>query len=636
MWIMRKITLTVSLIAFIGVANFVAGVISTVSTKVYPSYGSIIFLDSKWRILTDKWKAGGYMIPYTGSLDSPVVHDIISVEDIRFYEHNGIDLYGKIASLWQNIQAWGIVRGGSTITEQYIKNTYYPWSSRTITQKIREWVAAIYIELRESKEDILRGYLDSIYFGSNTYGLASIERTFYNGKSLSDDDILDIITRINSPNIREDKKDGILAYRQKVQRRLGMGSDTTALFEKQSSSSIERYPLVTQRVLDGIRQYCSWDKWELSKWSRKIYGDTCTSPLLQVELSLDGDLMEYSRIALENILAPLAKKNVTNGAIYIYEPTWGKILAYIANRQSSTKWDNAIDMIQERRSVWSILKPFIYLLALDIWHDSNDFILDDTRIYPTGYSEKWFVPLNYIEKSYGPIRMREALWNSLNASTVRLSEELGIWRIYDFFRENGLALDHDAGYYGYGIALGGVELTLENIARAYGHLTDMTSPNLYLLDSVLKDSGNRAKTFGISSILNTSIPLAVKTGTSTDFRDNWAVSYSRDAVIGIWVGNSDATAMEDVSGVSGAWPLWHSIAEYMIARGLIRDNDTSPPPGLALREICLDRRCLQQELRLSKKSTSLRSRPVSKLYYESDFITRMTEEEKKKWSILSE
>jgi penicillin-binding protein 1C len=139
------------------------------------------------------------------------------------------------------------------------------------------------------------------------------------------------------------------------------------------------------------------------------------------------------------------------------------VLAYIGNR-TSTSQENAIDMIQERRSVGSVLKPFLYKIALSDGADGESLIMDDTKVYESA-GEKSFVPENYVPKSYGPIRLKEALGNSLNSATVRLAESLGIGRIYDSYKKYGLALDHDAGYYGYGIALGAVELTLENIVE---------------------------------------------------------------------------------------------------------------------------------------------------------------------------
>lgn len=204
-------------------------------------------------------------------------------------------------------------------------------------------------------------------------------------------------------------------------------------------------------------------------------------------------------------------------------------------------------MITRRRSVGSLLKPFIYLLALRSGADSEDYILDDKTIYETGVDGKYFIPENYNPKSYGPIRLREALGNSLNAATVRITDIIGITNVYNALRGFGLSLDHDVGYYGYGISLGTVETSMENIISSYRSLLEYSDPNIWQIAHILSDSRNRARTFGISSILNTSIPQSVKTGTSTDFRDNWAVSYSPDAIIGVWVGNTDGSSMGDVS-----------------------------------------------------------------------------------------
>ncbi len=633
---MRKILFWLGIIAIFIFILFIWDIFRTAFIKRVPEYGSLILLDKEWQIITDKWKIGWYMIPYTWSLNTPIVDAIIAIEDNRYWEHGGIDLYGKMWSVWENIRAWWIVRGGSTITEQYIKNLYYPWAKRTIVQKLREAIMAIIIENTELKEDILRGYLNWIYFWNSLYWLASLEHKYYEWKELNEDDILDSITRINIPNIHKENKDRVLAYREKIQRRLSIWTEETGLFKEYKRDSIDRYPLVTQHVQNALTHFCIWETEELMKWTERINVDICSSPNQEIRLTIDRDLMEYSRIALKTTLDPIGNKNVTNWAIYIYNPTRKKVLAYIANTQDSRGKESAIDMIQERRSVWSILKPFVYLLALENGYDSNDFILDDTKVYPTGYDNKWFVPLNYTEKPYWPVRLREALWNSLNSSTVRLTEELGIGHVYDFFKKNNLDLNHDASYYGYGISLWWVELTLQNIVESYENLIPLNDPNLYLLQDILKDPNNRSRTFGISSILNTSLPIPVKTGTSTEFRDNWTVSYTEDAIIWIWVGNSDASPMIDVSGVSWAWPLWHTVAEYMISRGFIKNNETIPPSPLRVLEICLDRKCYQKELKLSKKERSPKSRPIQGIYYESEFITQMTDEEMKKWKIIRE
>lgn len=186
------------------------------------------------------------------------------------------------------------------------------------------------------------------------------------------------------------------------------------------------------------------------------------------------------------MIVPLQKENIKNAAILIWDNRHQKVIAYIGNR-SNIGGENAIDMITQRRSVGSVLKPFLYGLAFDRGYDGESLVLDDTRIYETDDSTKKYIPENYVPKSYGPISLREALGNSLNSAAVRLSESLGIGAVYDQYMKNGLDLDHDAGYYGYGIALGSVELTLENIVRGYDHLTDLKTPTNFLLFQILSE-----------------------------------------------------------------------------------------------------------------------------------------------------
>ena len=290
-------------------------------------------------------------------------------------------------------------------------------------------------------------------------------------------------------------------------------------------------------------------------------------------------------------------------------------------------------MITQRRSVGSLLKPFIYLLALRSWADTEDYILDDKTSYETGINGKYFVPENYNPRSYGPVRIREALGNSLNAATVRITDIIWITNVYNWLREFGISLDHDAGYYGYGISLGTVETSIENIVQSYRSLLNYKDPDTWQIARILSDSRNRARTFGISSILGTSIPMSVKTWTSTDFRDNWTVSYSPDAIIGVWVGNNDGSSMGDVSGVTGAWPIWHQITETMIERWMIKNQEFIVPNSLHQIPICLDTKCFRKEMMYTHKFESPRSRPSEWLYFRSDFFGNIMSEEIEKWNI---
>lgn len=619
---------------FIGMLSvfFIGNTLILVSRVPYVEYGSLILLDKNGKELTEKWKAWWYMIPYSGALDIPLIQDIISIEDSRFYEHYGVNILAKLGAIRENFQAGTIVRWGSTITEQYIKNIYFVKNERTIPQKIRESIGALYTEVTLEKDEILKRYLDTIYFWNKIYGLGSALASYFPGRSpedLTEDEILDIITRIHSPNIDEKNIKQAIEYRNHIANRLSISAWESGLLGHTRTTYNDMFPLLTTRIEKWIHEYCRGNGEELKKFTLKVPNNICTSSSQTLMLSVDMRLMQFISKTIEWIIAPLWEKNVTNGAVYIYNPTTEKILAYVPSRPEKS----AVDMITERRSVGSILKPFVYLLALRDGADSESLVMDNIYTYPTGYDEKVFIPQNYIPKSYWPIRLREALGNSLNSATVRISEKIGIGKIYDFFRENGLNMEHDAGYYGYGISIGTVELTLENVVESFAHLLHTEDANIFLLEQILKDPGNRARTFGISSILNTSIPLAVKTGTSTDFRDNWTISYHPEAIIWVWVGNNDASPMQDVSWVSGAGPLWHRIAEYMIEHRMLRATEVTIPKNIQEISVCLDTRCLQKELHYSKRNASPKSRILDNIYYDEDFYTPLTEEEKYEWNV---
>lgn len=588
--------------------------------------------DRRGELLTQLSGENGYSEPYTGSLDTPLVQGILTIEDKRFFDHYGVDTLAKLSSLYENIRRGDLIRWGSTITEQYIKNRYFPSENRDIWQKIREaWWATI-AELALDKEDILRDYLSSVYMGNGLYGVETASRAYF-GKwwvDLDEKEIVEIITRIHSPNPSPNRE----LYRKIVAEKLYPGLSLRG--EEQDYDGykkIDTFPLLTERIKKELSDFCSGKSSLLELFVEEIPRNICLSKSKILYTTLDKALMKRWEELIEWTLKNLEEKNVENASILIYEPRSKKIRAYLANRPKPSD-TSSIDMITKKRSVWSLLKPLIYLIALKDGYDGSSLILDDTKVYQTEDREKNFVSQNYIPKSYGPVTLAEALWNSLNSATVRLTETLGIWRVYDALRRAGIDLDHESSYYGYGIGIWAIETSLENIVMTYGNIGNSGEDGpTFLLWHILADEKNRSKTFGISSILNTSLPLAVKTGTSTDFRDNWALWYNSDVVIGVWVGNADRTSMQDVSGVSGAGPIFHHIAEFMIQNWSITPEKESLPRGIKESYECLNTLCSQKSRTFTWDGSVKKSRPKENIYYESDFITPLSQEEKKKWQV---
>ncbi len=595
-------------------------------SKVGSSYGSFEILGRDNTVLTRIPEEDGFSLPYTWPLDTDLIKSIIQIEDRRFYSHHGIDIIGKWWALIENYRASGIVRWGSTLTEQYIKNQYFPGAPRSIIQKIKESIYAILLEFHSSKDTILRWYLDTVYMGNSLYGIETAKAIYFSG-NIDQNARIEIITRIKYPN----PSDGRDAYQKWISEKLGMPNEAFVIPKRERPQYINTYPHLTERIKREVFLRCSGRTNELEKFIQILPTTLCSTKSISLKTSIDTKLMILGKTMLNTTLEGLQEKNIHNGSIYVWSEKEKKVIIYLGNGDISR--DNAVDMIVKKRSVWSTLKPFVYRLALRLGAHPDNYILDEKKIYETDAPEISYIAENYIPKSYGPVTLREALGNSLNSSTVRLSEHLGIGRIYEAYRSIGLDIEHDSGYYGYSISLGWVELTLENLIEWYRDLLDLSDAANFLIFDILSEDQNRARTFWVSSILNTSIPLAVKTGTSTDFRDNWTIWYDEDTIIWIWVWNVNRESMDDVSGISGAGPLYHQIAEALIYAGYITKTSRTPPENIIYDYICIDTSCLQKRWAYRKEDGAQKSDSIHQIYYLEDFITPLTSEEKVKWKI---
>lgn len=600
------------------------------SLEEYPNTsGHFILSDRHGTIIADLPWNGGYSLPYTWTLDTPLVKGIIEIEDRRFYSHFGIDILSKLNVVWESLHAGKFTRGGSTITEQYVKNRYFPQAPRTLEEKVREGFWAFAVELRYKKEEILKKYLETVYMGNGIYGIPAALESYFTTDitaSLDDDTISETIVRLRYPNLWWSSEE----YKNQIAERLWLKIPSWPLPKREKRGYINTFPFLTDRIKKEITLYCNKKTSELHEFVLDIPPDICSGSYIKIISSIDKDASIYASDTLWAILYPLEEKNVHNGAIFVWSEKEKKVLVYIWNRLDAT--GNGYDMIEKKRSVGSILKPFLYLIALH-GHDPNDLILDEKKVYDTEKEWVSYIPENYIPKAYGPVTLKSALGNSLNSAAVRLTEDIGVSRVYASFRSLGFDLDHDASYYGYGIVLWAVELTLENIVSGYSNLTHLDDRENFLLFDILSDKTNRSMTFWESSILNTSLPMAVKTGTSTDFRDNWTVWYNDDIVIGIWVGNTDGSSMNDVSWVTGAWPIYHRVAEDLITRWYTKKKERTFPEWIMTNYLCQDEKCFQKEIAFTRIWYERKSRPASKLYYEKDFITPLTLEEKENWKI---
>lgn len=590
--------------------------------------GRIFIRDRHWVTITDKARPDGYFIPLSVEnraqiKNNPLVRDLIQIEDQRFWDHAGLDIFWKVRAFRDNMRG-NTQSGGSTITEQWIKNAYFPHTPRTYSQKIREAFLALIFSMMYSKEEILEKYLNSVYLGNGVYGVQSAIETFF-GKNdivwLSSDEITTLLALIHAPT--DDTSDTyFLTYLAKIQKRLW--HTETPPSETKKKVGKDMLPFVTNYAerlcrtgeTEGLILFRTYD------CERGIF-----------ESTIDKSLSDFARSRMQSQIELLRGKNVTNAGFIAMRPWTREVIVYEGSRNFyALGIDGQVDVLRAKNQVGSTMKPFVYLLALERGYSPDDLLVDLENTYPS--FQPWFTSIseNYTLKQYGLVRFKHALGNSLNNATIRLAQTLGLDEVYNFYRKKGFTLSESAEHYGYALVLGNPDITLIDLVKAYDLLVPTLQrgtidTNLYLLYDILRDPDNRAISFGVNSLLGSSIPQAVKTWTSSNFRDNTLVSYSQSMIIGVWVGNNDNTPMIGVTGISGAGALWHQVAEEMIRLGYIQPDILPPPPDIREMSYCLDTSCFQKEIIWTRKDKEYYSRPTSKLYDRRDIPSLLPKEE---------
>jgi len=514
---------------------------------------------------------------------SPALQEaIVAAEDKRFHSHGGIDWRALFSAAWDNLRRER-ARGASTISMQLaglldprLKPSH---EGRTLVQKWRQAAAAREIEARWTKAEILEAYLNLTSFRGELQGIHAAARGLF-GKhpaGLDADEALLLAALIRAPN----------AAPQAVARRacavagLDQGADDCARLRRIAAVALAGAPVLASR-LDAAAHL-----------AHAMLG----RPGGRVRTTLDGALQRFARDMLMQHLLELGDRNVEDGAVLVLDNASGEVLAYVAS-SGALSGAPQVDGITARRQAGSTLKPFLYALAIEHRWLTAASILDDSPLHvatPVGL----YVPQNYDRDFKGPVSLRTALGASLNVPAVRTLLLTGFERFHERLRVLGFAsLTEPAAHYGYALALGGADVTLLELTNAYRTLANggewspthvaaderarpdrrqaMAAGAVHVVNDILADPGARALTFGFASPLDTRIWTAVKTGTSKDMRDNWAIGFSERYTVGVWVGNFSGSPMWGVSGVSGAAPVWNAVMGYLHQRAPSRPPQATP------------------------------------------------------------
>jgi penicillin-binding protein 1C len=553
----------------------------------------------------------------------------IAVEDQYFYSNPGVDLTGILRALWINLRGGETIAGGSTITQQVARNLLMSQeerTERTLRRKLREAVLAWQMTRRLSKDEILALYLNQMNYGGMAYGVEAASQTYF-GKSAGElllpecaliagmPQAPGAYNPFTNPDLAKERQRVVLGLMQKH----GYLTEEERLHAEKTPLSFnpDPYPIESPHFIWIVKD-------QIDKLTFTGVLDARQS--LVVRTTLDLDIQHLGKEVLERRIAafknedPLLSHNVNNAALVVIDPRNGEILALIGSADYFDKSiDGALDMATAPRQTGSAFKPFIYALALDparpdAWTAATP-ILDVSTTFIT-HDGTPYTPVNYDSREHGPVPVREALGSSLNIPAVKTLQEVGVENTIELAGRLGITSLIDPGQYDLSLALGGGEISLLELSTAYAALAnngDFTGnyavldihdadgnllyeqekdpplqvfdPRLaWLISDILSDDDARATGFGPDSTLKLDRPAAVKTGTTTNFHDNWTIGYTPDLLVGVWVGNSGHEAMHNVTGLTGAAPIWHEVM-----RGILQGQPAHPferPEGLTQVEVC--------------------------------------------------
>ena len=504
------------------------------------------------------------------SISPSLVRAVVAAEDHRFWWHFGFDPASGISALIDQFGN-GRGRGASTITMQLagVMIEGDRFGRRSLDEKLAQFRYAIALEHRWSKQQIIEAYLNLVPLRGELVGIraASLGLFGHAPDAFDEAESAVIAALVRSPS----------ASRSVVARRA-----CSVIKKIDRAEQCSRAELVAATLPSHPLAMSGLD--EAPHLARRLL----TRPGTSVRSTLDAPLQRFAAETLRNRLASLSERNVEDGAVIVLDNSSGDVLAYVGS-SGDLSGAAAVDGAAALRQPGSTLKPFLYGVAIEQQWLTAASLLDDSALAlttPTGL----YVPQNYERDFKGAVSVRSALGASLNVPAVRTLQLVGVERLRQTLQSFGMSsVKHDGEYYGYGLALGGVDTSLLALTNAYRALANggvwspahlqversagdggetvrvLSAEASFIVSDILADPAARASTFGLASPLSTRSWAAVKTGTSKAMRDNWAIGYTDRYTVGVWVGNFSGAPMWDVSGVTGAAPIWREIVDHLHA-----------------------------------------------------------------------
>ncbi|MGZ6486592.1 MAG: transglycosylase domain-containing protein [Pseudobdellovibrio sp.] len=450
-----------------------------------------------------------------------LIQKIIRQEDHRFYSHFGVDFAAIGSTVIDNalsLFSEKKFRGASTISMQLAK-ILFKINTRSIFGKFRQMQLAVALEIKMSKNQILEAYLNSISLSGESQGIGTASLTLFNKTAayLNESEQLKILSLIKKP---------IAAKNQSFE----------------NLAPIQLAPHYHHYLLQDQANY-------------------------KPQSQLDYELQSFAIHTVRKQLEELKNKNVHDAGVLVLNNKNKTVLAYVGNSGSDFSSTPYVDMVQSERQIGSTVKPFLYGTAFDKNIIKLNSWIEDSPV-DIVFENGTYSPKNHDQQFHGWVHPATALASSLNVPAVKVIQLVGTESLWTKLKDLNFHLDREPDYYGPSMALGSFEASLWTLTHAFQSFA-LTESHVFSPETKMKISWilshpqNRSLTFGQDSILNTPGAYAVKTGTSKDMKDNWCVGFNKDFTVGVWVGNSDSSPMENVLGVTGAAPIWRDIIDYL-------------------------------------------------------------------------
>jgi penicillin-binding protein 1C len=561
------------------------------------SFESYRIRDRHGRLVREAVGASGERARYLAYPDLPelVIKATIAVEDRNFYAHCGVDFGALLRAAWQDASSGKMVSGASTITMQLAR--IMTGARRDVFGKIAQAWTALRLERVFSKNEILEMYLNSIPYGNGALGIESASLVYFD-KPASHLDLSEAAFLAGLP-----QAPGLLdpfASPEKAERRrrqvLQALADSGALGEGEIRRALSETPVLNHRPQ------------KITAGHFTDYVLSLNPPPGDVMTTLDADLNDQIQDMVGLHVDQYREKGLTNAAVVMIDNPTGEIRALVGSRDWNDPREGSVNGALARRQPGSALKPFAYELALEKGVKPN-LVLPDVETEYYGTDRTLYIPRNYSQTYRGPVIFQEALTLSLNVPAIKLVEDhVGVGSFLARLRELGFSgLRESEDYYGLGLVLGNGEVSALELAGAYSALARggilipptpfpradgeggrrvMDEKASALITAILSDESLRLQSFGVSNPLLFGFPLAVKTGTSSQWRDTWTVGYTSAFTLVVWAGNFDAEPMDGLPSVTGAGVLFGKIVKFLHARDPGLFTPPPAPPGLKKVTVC--------------------------------------------------